>query len=51
MAKREYRGQRSQEAIIQFVKEQLSDPVHPISEYTDVKLEVEECSYSVVTYT
>ncbi len=40
VAKREYRGQRSLEAIVQFVKEQLRDPVQQIAEYTAVNLPV-----------
>ena len=28
MAKREYRGQRSVDAIVGFIKEQLKDPIH-----------------------
>lgn len=38
LAKREYRGQRSADAIVDYVRQQISDPVHQIKEYTDLKM-------------
>ena len=36
MAKREYRGQRSAEAFVQFVKEQTEDPVKEFSNVAEL---------------
>lgn len=41
LVKREYRGQRSKDAFVQFIKEQLVDPVVQLSSPEDVpKLDV-----------
>lgn len=36
-AKREYRGQRSAEAFVEFVKKQLEDPIKEFTELNDLK--------------
>ena len=40
LAKREYRGQRSPEAITDYVKDQLRDPVQQLQQYQDLQMGV-----------
>ena len=40
LAKREYRGQRSADALVDYVRQQISDPVHQIQQYHDLDIGV-----------
>jgi len=37
VVKKEYRGQRTADAITEFIKEQLKDPVQKLEVYEDIK--------------
>lgn len=49
MVKREYRGQRSQMAIVEFVREQLKDPIKRF-EHTDALQELDTRKRIIVGY-